>query len=161
MKANLFSRSKGFSLVEILVASAIIVLVGVSAVTAWRQYLVLMNENTKKAQAALLTEEAGEALELFKDKSWNDNISNLSTGIPYYIYWNGSQYGTSTTPVLVQDAYVVRTVFDAVNRDASDNIAETGTDDPNTRKVTITVSMADESQPILQSQMLLHDVYKN
>ena len=50
--------TKGFSVVEVVVAAAIIASVGLAITSAWRQYIRLTQTSGNLVQAALLTEEA-------------------------------------------------------------------------------------------------------
>jgi prepilin-type N-terminal cleavage/methylation domain-containing protein len=162
---NIFGshRKSGFSLVEILVSAAIIAVVGVGVTAAWRQYINLTQSSARITQAALLTEEAGEALEFYRDLTWSGYIAPLTLGTPYYLYWNGTGYATSTTEVAVQNNYSVSFVLASVMRDGNSNIVSSaGTGDPNTLKATITVApLGNLASPYSQSELLIHNVYAN
>lgn len=152
---------KGFSVVEIVVAAAIIVTVTTAAAGAWQLYLRLASSTGQKDQAALMTEEAGEILRLFRDQSWSGDIAPLANGTTYYLYWNGTQYATSTA-VQTQNGLERTVVLSAVSRDAGtfNIVSSGGTVDTNTRMATITVSPSGGS-PLLTSEMLIHNVYAN
>lgn len=155
-------KSRGFGLIEIVVASAVIAAVVVAIVGALQMYIKMANTSGLYAQAALLTEESSEVLQLFRDKGWTANIAPLTLNTTYYLYWDGNQYLATTTIISVQN-YFFRTVFfSSVTRDSSDNISTTGTVDPNTRKVTVTILLATTTPSILsKSDFLIHNVYNN
>jgi Tfp pilus assembly protein PilE len=156
-------RRSGFSIVEIVVCAAIIAAVGIAVTSAWRQYIALTQASANLTQAALLTEEAGEALELYRDQTWNGYLKPLALNIPYYIYWNGTSYSTSTTAVAVQNNYAVSFSMSVVARDANSNVVSSGgTTDVDTLKATISVApFGNVSSPYSQSELLIHNVYAN
>lgn len=157
------AQHRGFSIVELVVAAAIIVSVGTGAVAVWQQYLRLTQTSAQVSQAALLTEEAAEALEIIRDMGWSANITPLALGTPYYLYWNGTTYGTSTVPIALSGSYAAYVTLGAVNRDTNNNIIGSGgVTDPRTLTATITVVPASSTaNTIAQSSLLLHDVYNN
>ncbi|MEA2715475.1 MAG: hypothetical protein QOG91_503 [Candidatus Parcubacteria bacterium] len=149
-------------MVEIVVAAAIIVSMVTAAAGAWQLYLRLSNTSGRRTQAVLLSEEAAEALNLLRDRSWAKNIAALSLDTPYYIYWNGTTYATSTTPVTVNNSYNVYVTFGALYRDINKDIAGAGTIDARSRYATVTVSVAgNPGAKDLETQMLIHDIFQN
>jgi prepilin-type N-terminal cleavage/methylation domain-containing protein len=161
MKKNI-KYNRGFGMIEIVVVSAILVLVVVAVTGAMRLYVILVQSNAEKAQAALLTEEALEVVNIWRDTTWDGLIYPLSVGTPYYIYWNGTRYATSTATTTSHGSLVTKIVFGAINRNSSDNISQTGTLDPRTRQVTVTiVENATGSTPLLESAFLIHDTHEN
>ena len=155
-------HSQGLSVVEIVVAAAIIVTLVTAAAGAWQLYLRVFNTSTQQSQAALLLEEASEAVHLLRDQSWTSNIQPLTLGTSYQLSWNGSRYVLGTDQSLIQNQFIRTLIFSAVKRDINDNIDASGTDDINTIKVTISVATQNAtSTPIIQSEMLIHNVYAN
>lgn len=157
------TRSSGFSIIEIVVACAIIVSLVTAAASAWQIYLRISDSSADRTQAALLTEEAGEALNLFRDTSWSGNISPLPLNTTYYLYWNGTRYATSTTPVTVQSYYTVGLSLAAVSRDGSSNIVSSGgSNDTGTRQATVTITrLGTPNQTLLTSNLYIHNVFQN
>lgn len=155
-------QSRGFTVLEIIVASAIIVSLVTTAAGVWHLYFKLSNGTARRTQAALLTEEAAEALNLLRDRSWSKNIAPLSLDTPYYIYWNGTTYATSTTPVTVNGNYNVYVKFGSLLRDVNKDISTTGSIDARSRYATVTVSVAGSpTKKDLETQFLIHDVFQN
>ena len=154
----------GLSVVEIVIAAAIIITVVTAAGGAWQLYLRLSNTSIRQSQAAILTEEAAEALRVLRDENWTRNIATLTNGTLYQLSWNGGRYSLDTSQVLLQNQYVRTIALSAVNRDATtfDIVSSGGTTDTNTKKVTISVfTEGATSSPIMQSEMLLHNVQNN
>lgn len=153
----------GFSVIEIVIAASIIVLVVTSAAASWQLNLRVSQNSLLQSQAALLTEEAGEILHLFRDENWTANIAPLTLNTPYQISWVTNKYKLATTQNIIQTKFVRTLTFSAINRDSNDNITNTGgTLDAKTKKVSISVFLVGAtSTPIMQSEMLIHNVYKN
>jgi Tfp pilus assembly protein PilV len=151
----------GMSVIEIIIAAAIILAVTAGAAAAWTTYIRMTNSSSQKIIAALLLDEGSEAVQLFRDSTWK-NLSSLSLSTPYYLYWTGTKYATSTSKVLIQTNYIRTITLKSVMRDANFNIiASGGTTDANTYDVTVAVSLATSSTPIATSEMLIHNVYNN
>ncbi len=155
--------NRGLSVIEIIIAAAIIVTLTATAAGAWRLYIQVASTSTRQSQAALFVEEGAEALRLLRDSSWTSYIAPLTLGTTYQLNWTGSTYQTTTSQVLLQTQFVRTFTLAAVNRDSGDNIVSSGgTNDPNTRKVTFSVFLVGAtSTPIMQTQMYLHNVYAN
>lgn len=154
---------KGFSVVEIIVASAIIVTLVSAIGGGWQLYLKVTRDGTHFTMASNLSEEGAEAIQLLRDLSWDSHIASLSLNTPYDLYWTGATYAATTTPQLIQSIYRRTVNFSAVQRDAWDNIVSSGgTTDSNTRKATISIYLGSTSTaPISQSEMLIHNTYAN
>ncbi len=162
--STLFSKhDKGFGLVEILIAASIITVVITAASAAWNQYIKLAAASAITVRTALLTEEAGEALQLIRDRSWTSNIAPLINGTAYYLTWNGSNYATTTTPIAFRDQYAIKFMMSAVSRDGSSNIVTSGgSNDTNSRRATIQiVTTSATNTPLASSDLILHNVYSN
>ncbi len=166
------SHERGFSIVEIVIAGAIIVTIVTGAAASWQAYLKISRSSGQNAEAALMTEEAAEAIHLLRDQSWSTNIAPLlvdqpSTVPPYQLSWTGTAYQLGTAQVSLQTNYVRTLTFSSISRDnTTKNIVTNGTAgsavDPDTRKVTVTVFLAGStSTPLMQSDMLIHNTYAN
>jgi len=157
---------KGFTVVEIVVAAALIASIVTAIAGAWQLYLKLSNQTAGLTAAALLAEEGGEALGLMRDQGWTANIVPLSIGTTYYLYWNGSAYAVQTSPVVVGGNYVRSFTLSYALRDGNYNYTGTssscgGSCDADTRDAFITVSFASSTAPLVQSEILIHNVFKN
>jgi Tfp pilus assembly protein PilV len=163
MKIPSYRRTDGLSVVEVIVAAAVIVTLVTAAAGAWQLYLRTATMSTRQSQAALLIEDASEVLRIFRDQSWSSIIAPLSLATPYQLYWTGTAYRATTTQILLQDQMVRTITLSSVSRDANDNITSSGgTLDAQSRKVTISVFPVNStSTPLMMSQMLIHNVYSN
>jgi prepilin-type N-terminal cleavage/methylation domain-containing protein len=139
-------KSSGFSLVEIVIVIAIVSIAMISIIS----YLIFMREvNFKMArytEATTLAEEGMEAVRKLRNESWAGNIGVLAAGTTYYPVINANRWTLSlTNPGLVNNKYTRTVVVQNTSRDANGNIGA-GTADPDTKKLTITVSWKDSQQ---------------
>src|SRR3989344_5306369 len=94
--------NKGFGLVEIVIASAIISvsIFSLSAVSVIGSRL--QSQSLEKIRANFLAEEGLEAMRFLRDKGWNTNLANLSSGTNYYLSFasstSGWSIGSAATP---------------------------------------------------------------
>lgn len=134
----------GLSLIEILVAIAIIssALVSLLELTSFSLRITsLINQSN---QANNMAQELMEQVRNFRDGTyWDVNgLGIIATNTDYYVQksgtpvrWQPSQ-GTETVGIFTR-----KVVLEDAMRDANDDIvAAGGTKDPNTKKVTVTVS---------------------
>ena len=132
--------SRGFVLVEVLIACAIISTITFAIFSGAQKGIGLSNLALHQIQASFLLEEGAESVRAIRDTSWA-TISNLTLGTTYYLSYdtNLNLWSLTTTPNVV-DSFTRTVVLEAVNRDSTDDISVSGTNDPRTKKVTVTVS---------------------
>ena len=133
-------KSSGFSLVEVLV---MVFIATFSIFAVWKIYVLYIKislSNPATFQASFLAEEGIEAVKFMRDSGWSTNISTLSADASYTLTFNGITWGVTTTPAFIANQFDRRLSVSDVYRDISGNIAESGTSDPNTKKVLVTVS---------------------
>ncbi len=160
------NKIAGFGVIEILVAAAVIGTVIFSLFNVFVLADRLSEEAGDKIRANFLAEEALEVVRYLRDRSWEDNISNLNTGTSYYLAFSGAtsrwSIGTSN-PGLIDGLFTRTVTVENVSRDSNDDIVLAGgTDDPKTKKINVTVSWTERGAP--QSLMLsiyLTDIYLN
>ena len=136
--------NKGISLIEILVAVAIIssVLISLLGLTSFCLRITSVINQTNKANN--MAQEMMEQVRNFRDvTSWNiDGLGTITSNIDYYI----QKSGTPATWQLIQGTETVngftrKVVFEDVMRNLDDDIVESGgVNDPNTKKVAATIS---------------------
>lgn len=138
------NKDHGIAVVEILVVIAII---GIAMFSLYELLLVSRNSTSRelrRTQALSLAQEGLEAVRNIRDQGWSENITPLNTSATYYATLSGSAWTlTSVNPGPIDTLFTRTLTFANVNRDADSNISPTGTDDPNTRKVTSTVTWLD------------------
>lgn len=154
---------KGISIVEIVIAAAIIAVSVTGIFGAIQIYLKIVQQNAHKAQAVLLLDETSEAIQYLRDEGYDSYIASNSFNTEYSIFWNGSGYelGTSTITLPYQMSRTVR--FEEIRRDSSDQITSSGgTVDSDTRKVIITINWPYKGEiKTISSEMLIHNTYEN
>lgn len=157
---NFFIQNRGFSLIEVLVASAILITIAVGSIGALQLYSKIAISGTEQTQAALLVQEAAEAVQLMRDANWDTNIAPLTLDIPYHLNWDGSAYSATTTPVVLDSRFTRTITLSAVERDGSDQIVESGTVDAGTLLVHVEVFRASDSSLLVDSDFLVHNIYE-
>ena len=69
---NIYKVSKGMSIFEILVASAIILIITTFVFEAWNTFIKISKVSTEKNYAFMLLNEASEALLFIRDESYRE-----------------------------------------------------------------------------------------
>ncbi|MDP2864353.1 MAG: hypothetical protein Q8N73_01680 [bacterium] len=142
--------NKGISVVEILVAIAILLIISTSLLGLINFSLRAVSLTKQTTKANTLAQEAMEAVRNFRDQtSWEDNgLGNLTAGVAYH-----PQKTADLPPkwVLVSgeetiDIFTRKVVFETVYRDENDDIAQFGAEDPDTQKATVTVSWTERGK---------------
>jgi len=152
MSQNQFGNKKGISIIEILVVIAIII-TALSSLLGLASFSLGVSTLIKQTnQANNLSQEVMEAVRNFRDgTSWDiDGLGKLATSTDYYPQATGSpskwQLVQGTENI---DGFTRKVVFEDVMRDSNSNIVESGgTNDPNTKKVTVTVSWEERGRDL-------------
>ena len=133
------SYDQGLTLVEVMIASAIILSAVMAMLGVYTLYLRVALSNGNAVKAAYLAEEGLEAVRFLRDDSWSARIVPLSNGTAYGIALSGGLWQATTTSWV---GNFERTfTLSAVSRDTnSDIVSSGGTLDPNIRLVTASVS---------------------
>ena len=167
MKNNRFNKLKipetGFGLVEILVTASVIAI----SFVGFLSFILFSRDQALKAQhkteAVSSAEEALEVVRKLRDDSYAANIATKTVGTTYYPVISGSPAAwtlTASNPGPT-NGYTTNLVFSNVSRDASFNIAASGTNDPDTKKVVATVTYNDSGQKQVQITTYITDIKNN
>ena len=141
MKKN-FTNKKGFMIVEILVAISIITVSILAAMSVAQRSISVARQSLHASQASFLLEEGAEVARILRDNAWT-NISSLSTSSTYYPTFSAPNWSLSITPNTV-GIFTRTTTISNVNRDnTTKDISASGTDDPRTKLMTVTVSWSE------------------
>ena len=155
-------NNSGFTLVEVLIASSIIVVSVLAVMSAAVKGIELSNRALKQTQANFILEEGAEAVRIIRDNNW-ENISTLSVDTNYYLSYdiNTNTWSLGTTPVNQIDSIFDRTIIiSSVNRDVNKDISESGDLDSGIKKVTINVSWNSNGENINKSLVFyLSDIF--
>ncbi|PIQ91683.1 MAG: hypothetical protein COV70_02415 [Parcubacteria group bacterium CG11_big_fil_rev_8_21_14_0_20_39_22] len=155
------TKTKGFSVIEIIVALAIILTVVIFISNLMNLYFKFTQRVGYKTQAAVLAEEASEAILIIRDMGWIENIDSLSEGANYYIDFEDGEYFATSTPIVIDGTLSRTIVIEPVYRDENDSIVESGTEDTNTKKATITISRVSDGYVFSESKLLIHNIHNN
>jgi len=142
--------NQGFGLIEVIVGVAIISVAFLGLMSVANLSFKILEKSSNNIKAGFLLEEGVEAVKIIRDSGWS-NISSLSNGVNYYLNYNGTTWATTTTPVYMDNLFERTFVLNDVSRDINDDIADSGTVDPDTKKITISVSWKDGGGTITQS----------
>lgn len=127
-------------MVEVVIGSAIVLLVVGAAVGSFATFMRLSTGNTSYVQAGFLLDEGAEAIRFIRDNGWTSKISVLTPGNSYYFFRNQNGWQATTTPEWIDGKFLRSFSVSNVSRNGSDNISSSGAVDLNTKKVTISVS---------------------
>ena len=150
-------RDSGFSLVEIIIASSVMLVVWLAVFYTFSVLTKFSARNTSSIQASMLLEEGSEALRSLRDASWSANISTLSactSSSPCRLTYDQTNnvWGTTVTPILIDNKFDRTFYFSDVYRDPTFNVVSSGgTIDVNSKKATVVVSWYQNNATTSQS----------
>ena len=142
----LSESSAGFIFLEVIIAVALVSIVFVTLLGIGFLSLNISALLQQESQADSLVKEELEAIRAFRDEtvdSWDTTgLGSLDTGVAYHLAKSGDPLAWSVeTGSETIGIFTRQVVFDSVLRDSNNNIVESGgTDDPDTKKVTVTVA---------------------
>ena len=137
-------KNKGFGIIEVVVAVAIIAgslfALANAALIAGR----LVDESVHKEQAAFLLEEGFEVIKIIRDGSWS-SIASTPLDTPQHFIFSGGVWQLTLTPQTIDGRFTRTATFSSLFRDnITDNIVLLGcsdcTEDTNARRVIIDVT---------------------
>lgn len=146
-------RKQGISVVEILIASAIISLSIISISVAYGNFVYLSRQNTAKVQAALLLDEGAEAIKTMRGEKWS-NIASTTLGTTYYFTWMTDKWRATTTPIVIDGLFYRTFKVSSVYRDPTTfNIQQNGSGDldPGSKKIDISIAWTDKGATTTRS----------
>jgi len=127
---------KGFGLIEIIIASAIISasLVALAGVSQLAFRVIL--ENTREKRAGFLAEENLEVVRILRDLSWSSNVAPRASEVTYYPVFDSalSTWSLSSTPPGLIDGMFLQTLVfgDVYRRNSDDDIVASTSPDSKT-----------------------------
>src|SRR3989344_972184 len=158
------SSQQGISLIEIVlvifIASTVLFAVAQVATLSLR----ISAEKKIELKATYYMQEGLEALHAMRDESWTTRIAPLSASTTYYVAPTASAWTLSgTNPGALDGVYTRTVVMRDVARDAGDDIVSAGgTNDPDTKKFTVTVTWnTPAGTRLVDSETYLVNMYGN
>lgn len=125
---------------EVIIASAIVLLISIVLISANLSYYRTSASNLKNIKATYLIEEGIEVANFLKNNDWL-SLGDINTD--YYLVWSGLAWSATTSQTYVDQVFNRKYITENVYRDANSDIALNGTVDENTRKLTVQVSWQD------------------
>lgn len=146
------NSNSGLTLVEVLIATSIILVFLLALFGVNNLYLKTAFSNGEAVKATALAEESLEALRFLRDSSWSTNIAALNLDTNYELALNAGAWQVAPTNILVDDLFERKVRLSAVYRDASGDIVSSGgTLDPDTLLVVSSVSWSSGSATTTKS----------
>jgi Tfp pilus assembly protein PilV len=137
---------KGFTIMEVLVAPAILLMVVFAVMNSFTAYIKTSKNSLNTVKASYLLDEGVEVMKIFRDISWSKNIVSNPVDTPFRIFWNTNSFATTSSETLIEGKFDRTIVLSNVYRDnLTKDISEFGTIDDNIRKVDVFVSWNDGS----------------
>lgn len=137
---GLLSHEKGFGLVEVVIASAMLSVSLISISGFFQTALRASNITGSAVQGDYLLEEGVEAVKFMRDSGYTSNIKSMSTTTTYYFAWSGTQWSATTTRSLVDNRFERKLTFFDAYRDVNSDIAASGTYDQNTKRIQVSLA---------------------
>ena len=139
-----FKNKSGQSLIEVLIAMAVGTITILAAVTVLTLMLRIGKQDVSFQTAAFLEQEVVDKLLVTADRDWQE-VAETSDDKKYYLKTpeaKGFEIVEGTKTVAIDDVdYTYYIEFDEVNRsDSSGAISSSGSSDPSTRKVELSVT---------------------
>lgn len=156
------TQKRGFGLIEMLIGAATlsVALLGIS--DFFQSTLNVSGRTQAAIQGDYLLEEGVEVLKLFRDEGYTTNLKNLPVGATHYFAWTGTNWATTTANVYIDGMFERGFTVANVNRDANDDIATVGTNDPNTKLVTVSVAWREKTGTTTRSiSAYLMNIFNN
>lgn len=126
-------------MVEVIVVSSIITVALLASLAVAQKSVLVSRQSLHVGEAAFLLEEGAEAMRTLRDSAWS-NISGLAAATNYYPAFTGGAWTLAETPSTV-GIFTRAVTVSAVNRDnTTSDISASGTNDPGTKLVVVTVS---------------------
>jgi prepilin-type N-terminal cleavage/methylation domain-containing protein len=150
----MINAKSGFSLVEVIIASSILVSFISAILIGTNLYLKRSDQNKNDVKIGFLLEEGIEALKTMRDESWTNKINPLNEGQDYYLYFYAGKWTSTTTPQYTDNAYLRSFVLDEAYRDGNNDLSDSGTLDSNTLLATVEVSWFDTKEQATTTKSL-------
>ncbi len=165
-KRRRINRNRGFTIVEVIVACAIISMTTLALMSTTQKGIELSSRAVRQVQANYLLEEGAEAVKSIRDNNWGD-IANLTLNNQYSLFFdtNTNLWLLSSPPPIPMTntpKYPIDSVFNReivispVYRNSNDDISKTGVLDNGTKKITVTVSWASSSGGVISRSLVFY-----
>ncbi len=151
-------------LLEIVVGSAIILSFFIGVMYVFGQMTRLSTFNLESLQASFLLTEGVEAVKTIRDLGWQSNIAPLTSGTDHFLIFDSvnNTWLTTTDNLYIDNKFERRFTLDDVYRDGNQDIAGSGTLDPETKKLSVSVAWSNHGATTTKSiSTYLTDLFDN
>lgn len=132
------SRTKGFSVIEVLLAAALFMVFALGVVPTLLQGLSMNRLGQEETVATQYASEGVDAVRSIRNRSFQDLAETVGSGLAVT---ESGLWGFSGESDLFENKYTRIVVIESVQRNGAGDIEESGgTDDLQTKKVTVTVT---------------------
>lgn len=140
IKIKIKKQSRGFWLIESVVGSAVVVIVTTAVLLTFSSGLKLATRNSQTVRADFLLAEGMEAARILRDNGWQKSLGAWPSGTTYRLAFAGNTWATTTNNIFIDGLYDRTIVVTNVYRDGNSDIAASGTLDPDTKKVGVSIA---------------------
>ena len=120
--------TKGFTILEVIIGASIMLLITTGILSSYVLYLQASGSNMESVQSAFILEEGVEGMMSIRDAGWTTNIVPLTTGTPYYLFWNNDLSIWQTTTVATStDGFIRKIILYPAYRDSNSNLVSSST----------------------------------
>lgn len=148
------SYTKGFSVIEVLLAAALFLVFALGVVPTLLRGIGMNRLGQEETVATQYASEGMDAVRSIRNRSFQDLVETGGSGLAVT---GSGLWGFSGESDMFEDKYVRTVVIEGVQRNSGGDIVDNGgTDDPQTKKVTVTVawqSLSPEKSVILTTYM--------
>ena len=132
-------HTRGFGLIEIIISITLISVSLFAFATVSRIAFRAVLESSDRQRGGFLLEEGFESIKTMRDDGWA-NISSLTLDMSYHLIFSEGTWSATISSQLIDGIFTRTFILREVFRDTSDNIASSGTSDPDTRRMEIEVT---------------------
>lgn len=132
-------HTRGFGLMEIIISITLISVSLFAFATVSRIAFRAVLESSDRQRGGFLLEEGFESIKTMRDDGWA-NISSLTLDMPYHLIFSEGTWSATISSQLIDGIFTRTFILREVFRDTSDNIASSGTSDPDARRMEIKVT---------------------
>lgn len=137
---RIVNKNKGAGTIEVVIGLAVVLTGVFYLMQIYDFYFRFALSHKNDVQATLLAEEGIEVVKWLRDKSFSGQISTLNVDTEYGLGFVGQSFESTTSRKYIDGIFDRTFVISDVYRGPTDDISDSGSFDPNTKKVAVNVS---------------------
>jgi Tfp pilus assembly protein PilV len=150
----LLNKKKGFSLVEVLITSSVLIIFISALIASINVYLKQSDKNRDDVKIGFLLEEGIEALKTIRDESWTNKIATLDTDTKYYLEYTTDKWIATSSNLFIDNKYERSFILEEAYRDGNSDLNTSGTIDNDAKLLTVEVYWFDNNKQSTSSKSL-------